>query len=216
MPLQSLEEIKGMVPTSLSQTPFFTHLLSSVPSLRNQIKDAVTASNKSWLLVIRNVSRQVGRLALENMESRRRRWKARQERDPLLRSSRVGSAVEVTGNEGKEGAISESIPTSTINHDASADVLDNEKLNVDFKPLHQCIHIYTALDSLEELQRSYHADRKVSNHCQHNALSIQTETGPIRPHSSFESYAQEPPFSYRGDSRVLYYRVPRYAYNSWI
>ena len=42
------------------------------------------------------------------------------------------------------------------------DVLDNDKLQVDFKPLYQCIHIYTALDSLEELQRSYQADRKVS------------------------------------------------------
>lgn len=42
------------------------------------------------------------------------------------------------------------------------DVLDNEKLRVDFKPLFECIHIYTALDSLDELRRSYQADRKVS------------------------------------------------------
>ena len=40
-------------------------------------------------------------------------------------------------------------------------VLDNDQLKVDFKPLYQCIHIYTALDALEELQRSYQADRKV-------------------------------------------------------
>jgi exocyst complex component 6 len=36
-----------------------------------------------------------------------------------------------------------------------------ETLKVDFKPLYQSIHIYTALDSLDELRKSYQADRKV-------------------------------------------------------
>lgn len=44
---------------------------------------------------------------------------------------------------------------------SSDNVLDNEQLHVDFKPLYQCIHIYTALDAVEELQKSYQADRKV-------------------------------------------------------
>lgn len=49
---------------------------------------------KQWLLEIRNVSAEVGKLAMEAMEARIRRWRSRRERDPLLRSSRVGSAVE--------------------------------------------------------------------------------------------------------------------------
>ena len=57
-----------MPPTSLSQTPLFQHLLSSLPSLRSQIKDAVTATMKQWLLDIRNVSAQVGQLALDEGE----------------------------------------------------------------------------------------------------------------------------------------------------
>lgn len=32
---------------------------------------------------------------------------------------------------------------------------------MDFKPLYHCIHIYTALDSLDELRKSYQADRRV-------------------------------------------------------
>jgi hypothetical protein len=40
-------------------------------------------------------------------------------------------------------------------------VLEDEKLGVDFKPLYQAIHIYTALESLDELRKSYQADRKV-------------------------------------------------------
>ncbi|TFK55453.1 rsec15 [Heliocybe sulcata] len=144
--LRSLEDIQSMPPTSLSQTPFFQHLLSSLPSLRGQIKDAVTASTKQWLLDIRNISGQVGELAFEAMDVRVKRWKTRRERDPMLRSTRVGSAVEWVTYEKTE-----------------FDALNNENVTVDFKPLYQCIHIYTALDSLDELRKSYQADRKAQS-----------------------------------------------------
>ena len=49
---------------------------------------------KQWLLDIRNVSAQIGQLALEAMEMRTRRWRSRRDKDPMLKSSRVGSAVE--------------------------------------------------------------------------------------------------------------------------
>lgn len=39
--------------------------------------------------------------------------------------------------------------------------LDNDQVRVDFRPLLECIHIYTTMDALEELQRSYQEDRKV-------------------------------------------------------
>ncbi|TCD69836.1 hypothetical protein EIP91_005913 [Steccherinum ochraceum] len=144
--LRSLEDIESMFPTSLSQTPLFQHLLSSLPSLRAQIKDAVTASVKHWLLDIRNVSSQVGQLALEAMETRTRRWRSRREKDPLLKQSRVGSAVEVITYEKTE-----------------FNVLDNERLTVDFTPLYQCVHIYGALDALDEIRKSYQADRKAQS-----------------------------------------------------
>ncbi|KAG6915658.1 hypothetical protein DXG01_010528 [Tephrocybe rancida] len=144
--LRSLEDIQSMPTTSLSQTPFFQHLLSSLPSLRAQIKDAVTASMKQWLLEIRNVSTEVGRLANEAMETRTRRWRSRREKDQSLRLSRVGSAVEMITYEKTE-----------------FNVLDNDTIRVDFTPLFECIHIYTTLNSLDELQKSYQADRKAQS-----------------------------------------------------
>ncbi|KAI0700779.1 rsec15 [Cytidiella melzeri] len=144
--LRSLEDIGNMPPTSLSQTPLFQHLLSSLPSMRQQIKDAVTASMKQWLLDIRNVSAEVGQLALEAMDTRTRRWRSRREKDPMLKSARVGSAVEVVTYEKIEN-----------------NVLDNERLQVDFTPLYQCIHIYGALDALDEIRKSYQADRKAQS-----------------------------------------------------
>src|ERR1700730_10175529 len=91
-----------MSTASLSQTPLYQYLLSSLPSLRGQIKSAVTASMKQWLLEIRNVSARVGELALEAMETRTRKWRAKRDKDPLLKLSRVGSAVELVTYEKTE------------------------------------------------------------------------------------------------------------------
>ncbi|KAG8795443.1 hypothetical protein FRC17_008135, partial [Serendipita sp. 399] len=90
--LRSLDDIQYLPPNSLSQTPFFNHLLSSLPSYRMQIKDAVTASLKTWLFELRNVSRQVGSLALDAMEARSNRWVARKEKEPQLKLCRLGGA----------------------------------------------------------------------------------------------------------------------------
>ena len=57
---------------------------------------------KQWLLEIRNVSAQVGALALEGMDMRIRKWRSRREKDPLLRMSKVGSAVEMVTYEKTE------------------------------------------------------------------------------------------------------------------
>ncbi|KAI0250002.1 exocyst complex component sec15 subunit [Lactifluus subvellereus] len=142
--LRSLEDIQRMPQSSLSQTPLFQHILTSLPSLRGQIKVSVTASTKQWLLEIRNLTGDVGRLALEAMENRTRRWRSRREKDSMLRLNRVGSAVE------------------TVSYETTDDMV-LEALEVDFKPLYQSIHIYTTLDSLDELRKSYQADRKAQS-----------------------------------------------------
>ncbi len=103
-----------MPPASLSQTPLFQHLLSSLPSLRIQIKGAVNASTKQWLLMIRNNGTQVGKLAIDAMELRTRRWRARREKEPMFKLSRVGSAVECVSNEKVESKCSHSCPVHVI------------------------------------------------------------------------------------------------------
>lgn len=50
---------------------------------------------KQWLLEIRNITGNVGKAAMEAMEARSRKWRSRREKDPMLRLSRVGSAVEM-------------------------------------------------------------------------------------------------------------------------
>jgi hypothetical protein len=93
-----------MPPSALSQTPLVQHMLASLPSLRAQVKDAVTASSRQWLLEMREVSAAVGARALDGMLARARRWRQRCERDPLLRASRVGGVVEGAFWEKADGA----------------------------------------------------------------------------------------------------------------
>ena len=77
--------------------------------------------------------------------------------------SRVGSAVEMITYEKTECRLSTSIAWAALPTPVRVvNVFENDTLHVDFKPLFECIHIYTALDSLDELQKSYQADRKAS------------------------------------------------------
>ena len=182
---QSLEDIQSMPQSLLSQTPLYQHILMSLPSLRGQIKDAVTASTKQWLLEIRNLTGEVGKLALDAMENRTRRWRSRREKDSMFRLSRVGSAVETVSYETTDGASHLSYYTCTCFTPQVDLVL--ETLKVDFKPLYQSIHIYTALDSLDELRKSYHADRKVRASQGRSISPTHLFKGAIRPHSPYPS-----------------------------
>lgn len=50
---------------------------------------------KQWLLEVRNATGTVGKVAIEAMDARVKKWRARRDKDPMLRLSRVGSAVEM-------------------------------------------------------------------------------------------------------------------------
>jgi hypothetical protein len=99
---KAMEDLQTLPPSAISETPFFQHIMSSLPSLHAEIKSAVTASEKNWLLDMREVSAQVGRLALIQMETRMRKWKSKQDRDPGLRHIRVGDPSELASNDKTE------------------------------------------------------------------------------------------------------------------
>ncbi|VDC02072.1 unnamed protein product [Peniophora sp. CBMAI 1063] len=140
--LRSIDDIQYMPAGLPAQAPLYHHTLTCLPSLREQIKSAVLAQNTQWLLDIRNLTKYVGRLALGSMRARSNKWKVRRERDPLLQRAQVGSAAETVMYE---------------NH--GHNVLESDELQVDFKPLYQSIHVYTALGSLDELRRWYRESR---------------------------------------------------------
>ncbi|TKY88144.1 hypothetical protein EX895_002854 [Sporisorium graminicola] len=141
--LRSMQELESVHLRGLLHHDFAKHMMEGIPQMRGQVKAAVTREMKEWLFEVREKSRTVGQLALEAMENRQKRWRVKAQRDPLLRLAKVNSAIELVVNE-------------RVEHN----FVDNDKVSIDFRPLYQCIHIYDALDLREELQKSYHEDRR--------------------------------------------------------
>ncbi|PWY99296.1 exocyst complex subunit Sec15-like protein [Testicularia cyperi] len=141
--LRSLQELETVHLKAVLHHEFAKHMLESIPQMRTQVKQAVNREMKEWLFEVREKSRTVGKLALDAMENRQKRWRVKSQRDPMLRLAKVNSAIEMVVNERTEH-----------------NFVDNDTVRIDFKPLYQCIHIYDSLDLREELQISYHEDRR--------------------------------------------------------
>ncbi|GAA6010192.1 hypothetical protein JCM10207_005660 [Rhodosporidiobolus poonsookiae] len=141
--LRQLEDLQTVHLKPVLHYPFASLLLSSIPDFRNHIRDEVTRALKAWMYEAREASRAVGRGALEAMEHRGKKWNARKRKEPSLALSKINGPIELGVSERHE-----------------YQVLDNENVKIDFKPLYTCIHIYDALDAREELQLSYQADRR--------------------------------------------------------
>jgi hypothetical protein len=159
--------------------PFAAQMALSIPDLRHSIRDLVTGHLKAWMFEAREASRAVGKGALDAMEQRGRRWASKKRREVNLAVAKINGPIELSMSERHECESSLSLShwgrgsspslysrrllqNKTKQNKTRADnVLDNETVKIDFKPLYTCIHIYDTLDAREELQLSYQADRRV-------------------------------------------------------
>lgn len=137
--------------------------------MREQVRTSVTREMREWLFEVREKGRLVGQLALEAMEARQKRWRIKSSKDAMLSLAKVNSPIELVVNERME-----------------YNFVDNEHVQIDFKPLYQCIHIYDVMDIREQLQATYQEDRRG----QANLLLSQGLTfDPVNP--TFPSLLQE-------------------------
>ncbi|GAK67112.1 Rsec15 [Moesziomyces antarcticus] len=163
--LRSLQELESVHLRAVLHHEFAKHMMDSIPQMRNQVKAAVTREMKEWLFEAREKSRTVGKLALEAIETRQKRWRVKAQRDPLLRLAKLNSAIELVANERTEH-----------------NFVDNDTVSIDFRPLYQCIHIYDALDLREELQTSYQEDRRAqANLLLNQGLSFDASNPAVPP-----------------------------------
>lgn len=113
--LRTLEELQNVYLKQINQYDFAKHMQDSIPAMQNSVKEAVTSEMKEWLLKcvlpsiqckltfsVRNASRTVGQLALEQMAERQERWRSFSNRDPKLRLKKVNSAIEMVVDEVNE------------------------------------------------------------------------------------------------------------------
>ncbi|KAG0147256.1 hypothetical protein CROQUDRAFT_656365 [Cronartium quercuum f. sp. fusiforme G11] len=152
--LRSLDELQFVhLKPLLPLAAFAGYLSEALPNEKMRVREEVTKQLNSWLYDARERSGDVGKLAMESMDLRTRRWKAR--RDRVKHHDTASLAMLVNVNTPVEMAVSE-------RHEYN--VLDTPDCNIDFSPLYLAIHIYKTLDSREELAKSFRDDRRAQAH----------------------------------------------------
>lgn len=153
---------------SLTTQYTFAKMLSlGVPVMQNSIKGTVTVELKEWLARVREISREIGNLAMQRMQERQDRWRSKTTENPKLKNlqhHQVNSAIEMVVNEGLESKslkrIKEPSWLTYFFFFFVASILD--EVNIDFEPLYRCIHVYETLGKRNEFKTSYSEDRRVS------------------------------------------------------
>lgn len=152
--LRSLDELQFIhLKPLLPFAAFAGYLGEALPNEKIRVREEVTKQLNSWLYEARERSGSVGKLAMEGMEMRTRRWKAR--RDRVKHQDTASLAMLVDVNTPVEMAVSE-------RHEYN--VLESAQSRIDFSPLYLAIHIYETLDANEELRKSFRDDRRAQAH----------------------------------------------------
>lgn len=94
-----MEELESNHLKGILNHDFARLMVESIPLMRDQVKNMVTKEMKEWLYEVREKSRTVGKLALDSMENRQKRWKVKSLKDPMLSLAKVNSAIELVVNE---------------------------------------------------------------------------------------------------------------------
>lgn len=147
--LKSLEDLQNEYLVPIIQNKYATQqqladlIQKSIPASQKAIADAVMLDLNTWLYRIRETSQFLGEVAFYHTEMRRTRHKERTENDAMLTGFKLNSAIELVYEE-----------------DDEFDVLANEELDVNFKPIFECLHIHQALGQSDKLRTDYSATRR--------------------------------------------------------
>ncbi|KAI7820299.1 exocyst complex subunit Sec15-like-domain-containing protein [Gamsiella multidivaricata] len=142
--LRIVDEIQVVHLRSVIQFEFARHMQDCIPILQYAIKDAVTTEMKEWLFSIRSSQKTMGKLAMDRMAARQQRWRERSSKGLRLKTTHnVNSAVE-----------------EAVNEENEVDILETAQVELDFKPLYQCLHVYDELGQRAGLRASYAEDRR--------------------------------------------------------
>ncbi|KAI1818802.1 exocyst complex subunit Sec15-like-domain-containing protein [Poronia punctata] len=147
--LKSLDDLQNefLIPTIQNQYATQHRLADliqkSIPASQKTISEAVMTDLNTWLYRIRETSQFLGEVAFYHTEMRRSRQQERVQENEFLDHFRLNSAIELVFDEDQE-----------------FDVLDNEELQVDFRPLFEALHIHEALGQSDKFRSEYAATRR--------------------------------------------------------
>lgn len=134
--LRTLDELQNVHLKEVTQYEIADMIRKSVPAMQRMVKDAVMQDLNDWLFHVREKSQQLGSAAFDETENRKGRMKARSNEQEYLRNFSINSAIELVLDERDE-----SDPYRVV--------------DIDFKPLFECLHIHNALGQRDEFRLEY-------------------------------------------------------------
>lgn len=143
--LRSLDELQTIHLKSIGRYKIAEWIDKNVPTVREQIREAVKNDLSTWLFRIRESSQFLGEVSFYYTDVRRTRNQDRAESDTRFSKFKLNSAIELVADETDE-----------------FDVLNNEEAGneTDFTPLFEAMHIYDTLGKREQFKAEYAADRR--------------------------------------------------------
>jgi len=87
-------ELENVHLNEITQFDFAEVIRQSIPATRQVLQDSVVADLQTWLLKIREKSKQIGELAFRHTSKKREEWRQIAEQDNILSSATFNSALE--------------------------------------------------------------------------------------------------------------------------
>ncbi|KAJ3054452.1 hypothetical protein HK097_001794 [Rhizophlyctis rosea] len=147
--LRLLEQLQQVHLRHISHYGFAKQMQERIPRLQEKIQEAVLQEMKEWFVRIRENTQKIGKLALEHTSVKQERI-----RDKRVRQARGATVSASSVNLGTSFEM-------VINEEDESDALNNDEIKVDFRPLHQCLHIHDVLNKRAEFTAQYEENRKL-------------------------------------------------------
>lgn len=183
---QLMDDLENIHLPQMNQYEWAKHMKESLPGMRTKILEDVDEQVKSWFYNIRETHRKVGWLAMDSTVNRQRsrfevlrRGRLGSAADISGRTGAYGTggrpeqevsyirkslSVEMALNEENECGLLVYLPLElkglTCRNKPTVNVVDNDRLRVDFVPLYQGVHIYNTLGRRDEFKKTYDENRK--------------------------------------------------------
>ncbi|KAJ3086346.1 hypothetical protein HK102_013250 [Quaeritorhiza haematococci] len=151
----------------VSNYGFAKHMQECIPRLREKIKDSVSAEMKEWFVKVRESTRKVGKLALENTALKQEQVRKSKRKSGGWVQQQQNGRGRGGGDAGAGARMalsSVNMITSmeiALNEENEEDALDNAQVRLDFRPLYQCLHIFDVLGNRDEFKMIYEENRRL-------------------------------------------------------
>ena len=174
-----LRKLEDRIGSGSGESFTFVRMLREtvMPRVRQKIKNVVMAQLKDWFVAIREWSRQVGSLAMEQTFLNNSTSHGAIVTDIQMKMknlSRSSSSMLAAMDQDKQRRASsfyhshnsrqslswQSIDAALDEYE-ELDLLNNEKIRVDFTALYQCIHIYEVLGLFGTIKSDYEENRRL-------------------------------------------------------